>query len=203
MRLSILQMNPDRHQRGQRQTMTAPPEDLGTMIGKMQTVRSTDDRVELIAKNIQVGRVAPAVHVFAAQSLTDRCGDKWCVQPRNWLGEVKQIANHIAANVRYTLDTYGIDTYRTPTRTIQLALGDCDDMAALGGAVLQAVGYPIRIKVIQMQGQPDFHHIYLMVGIPPEEPEPEQWIPFDPTQPQNPVGYEPAGIIDSRLYNVI
>jgi len=171
------------------------------MTGKMATVGSTDDRVELIAKNIQVGRVSSEVHVFAAQALTDRCDDRWCVQPRNWLGEVTQIADHIAANVRYTLDTFGIDTYRTPQRTIQLAMGDCDDMAALGGAVLQAVGYPIMIKVIQMQGQHDFHHIYLVVGLPPEAPE--QWIPFDPTQPLNAVGYEPAAIIDSRLYNVV
>jgi len=166
----------------------------------MATVGSTDDRVELIAKNIQVGRVSEDIHIFAAQALTDRCGGRWCVEPRNWLGEVAQIADHITANVRYTLDTFGIDTYRTPQRTLQLAMGDCDDMAALGGAVLQAVGYPIMIKVIQMEGQPDFHHIYLVAGLPPDSPQ--QWIAFDPTQAAHPVGYEPVGIVDSRLYEV-
>jgi len=170
------------------------------MRGKLTTVSSTDDRVELIAKNIQIGRVSEDIHIFAAQALTDRCAGRWCVEPRNWLGEVTQIANRITANVRYTLDTFGIDTYRTPQRTLQLAMGDCDDMAALGGAVLQAVGYPIMIKVIRMEGQPDFHHIYLVVGLPPHDPE--QWIAFDTTQAENPVGYEAAGIEDSRLYEV-
>ena len=180
--------------------MTASMETLGTMRGKLTTVSSTDDRVELIAKNIQIGRVSEDIHIFAAQALTDRCAGRWCVEPRNWLGEVTQIANRITANVRYTLDTFGIDTYRTPQRTLQLAMGDCNDMAALGGAVLQAVGYPIMIKVIRMEGQPDFHHIYLVVGLPPHDPE--QWIAFDTTQAENPVGYEAAGIEDSRLYEV-
>ena len=169
------------------------------MKGRMTTVRSTDDRVELIAKNIQTGRIDARIHTFAAMALAQRCGDRWCVSPRDWAGEVQQIGSAIQNSERYTLDTYNIDTYRTPQRTLQMALGDCDDMAALGGAVLQAVGYPIMIKVIQMNGQADFHHIYLMVGLPPHDPR--NWIAFDPTQ-DIPVGAEPAGIIDSRLYEV-
>lgn len=169
------------------------------MRGRLTTVRSTDDRVELVARNIQKGRIAPLVHTHVAMALTDYCGDGWCVKPRNWDGEISAIADHIQGNVRYTLDTYGIDTYRTPTRTLQLAIGDCDDMAALGGAMLQAAGHPIRIKVIQMQGQPDFHHIYLLSGVPPEAPE--RWIAFDPTQTPA-VGAEPRGIVNSRIYEV-
>lgn len=169
------------------------------MRGTMATVSSTDDRVELIAQNIQKGRISPLVHTFAALALSQRCGDRWCVAPRDWSGEVQQLGNAIKDNVRYTLDTYNIDTYRTPDRTLQLAIGDCDDMAALGGAALQAAGYPIMIKVIQMSGQDDFHHIYLMVGLPPHDPS--NWVAFDPTQ-DIAVGAEPGGIIDSRLYEV-
>lgn len=165
----------------------------------MTTVTSTGDRVELIARNIQKGRIDPSVHTFAAMALAQRCGDRWCIQPRDWAGEVQQLGRAVQDRVRYTLDTFNIDTYRTPGRTLQMAIGDCDDMAALGGAALQAVGYPIRIKVIQMTGQNDFHHIYLMVGLPPHDPR--NWIPFDPTN-DTPVGAEPAGIIDSILYNV-
>lgn len=169
------------------------------MRGRIQTVESTDDRVELIAQNIQKGRIDPRVHTFAASALAQRCGDQWCINPRDWQGEVRQLGSAIQNAVRYTLDTYDIDTYRTPQRTLQLAIGDCDDMTSLGGAVLQAVGYPIMIKVIQMQGMSDFHHIYLVAGLPPHDPD--SWIAFDPTQ-EIPVGAEPAGIIDSRLYEV-
>ena len=169
------------------------------MRGKLKTVSSTDDRVELIAKNIQKGRIDPRVHTFAALALAQRCGDRWCVAPRDWRGEVAQLGRAIQDQVRYTLDTYNIDTYRTPQRTLQLAIGDCDDMTSLGGAALQAVGYPVMIKVIQMTGMSDFHHIYLIVGLPPHDPG--DWIAFDPTQ-DIPVGAEPAGIIDERLYEI-
>ncbi len=169
------------------------------MRGRMATVRSTDDRVELIAQIIQKGRISPLVHTHVATALTSYCADGWCVKPRNWSGEVNAIADYIQQNVRYTLDTYGIDTYRTADRTLQLAMGDCDDMAALGGAMLQAAGHPVRIKVIQMQGQPDFHHVYLLSGLPPEGPA--QWIAFDPTQTPS-VGSEPRGIMNSRIYEV-
>ena len=169
------------------------------MRGRIKKVRTTDDRVELIAGNIQKGRISPLVHTHVAEALTDYCPDGWCIRPRDWLGEVNAIADHIQRNVRYTLDTYGIDTYSTPDRTLQLAKGDCDCMTALGGAMLQAAGHPIRIKVIQMDGQPDYHHIYLLSGIPPEEPT--QWIPVDATQVPA-VGAEPRGIANSLLYEV-
>jgi len=182
----------------QRRTMTAEKA-LRTMEGRVVTVNSVDDRVEIIARNIQDGRTDPAVHTFASKALTERCGNRWCVPARDWQGEVAQVAAAIQDNVRYTLDTHNLDTYRTPRRTLQLAMGDCDDMAALGGAVLQAVGYPVMIKVIQLQGQPDFHHVYLVVGVPPSEPE--TWIAFDTTH-ENPVGYEPPGIEDSKIYEV-
>lgn len=172
---------------------------LSDMTGRLTTVRSTDDRVELIAKNIQKGRISPRVHVFAAAALAQKCDGRWCIAPKDWAGEVRQLGAAIQNNVRYTLDTHNIDTYRTPDRTLQMAIGDCDDMAALGGAALQAVGYPILIKVIQMQGEPDFHHIYLAVGVPPHDPG--TWVAFDPTQ-EIPVGAEPAGIIDQRYYEV-
>lgn len=172
---------------------------LSDMTGRMVTVRSTDDRVELIAKNVQKGRISPAVHVFAAAALSQKCDGEWCIPPMKWRAEVQQLGKAIQDNVRYTLDTYNIDTYRTPDRTLQMAIGDCDDMTALGGAVLQAVGYPVMIKVIQLNGMSDFHHIYLVVGLPPHDPQ--QWVAFDPTQ-RIPVGAEPYGIIDSRHYEI-
>jgi len=169
------------------------------MRGKMRTVRSTDDRVGFVTENIHKGRVSGMVHTFASMALTDYCGDTWCVAVRDWLGEACTMMDYVRANVRYTLDTRDIDTYRTPDRTLQLAMGDCDDMVALLGAALQAVGHAVRIKVIQMRGQDDFHHIYLLVGLPPHAPE--QWIPLDPTQPFD-CGWEPDGIVREKIYEV-
>ena len=162
-------------------------------------MRSTDDRVRYVAANIQKGKRSGKVHTLASMALTDYCGSGWCVAPRDWAGEICALTDYIKNNVRYTLDTHGIDTYRTPDRTIDLAMGDCDDMTALAGAALQAVGYPAWIKVIQLRGQPDFHHIYILTAIPPNDPQ--RMIAVDPSQPFG-CGYEPPGIQRQRIYKI-
>ena len=172
---------------------------LRTIKTRIKNVRNTDDRVKFIARNIAKYRTNAEIHTFAAQALTDFCGGTWCVQPRDWLGEVCAISEHIKNNVRYTLDTYGIDTYRTPIRTLQLAMGDCDDMAQLAGAMLQAVGYPVMIKVIQTPDQDDFNHIYIMAGMPPQNPK--KFVAVDPSQPFG-CGWEAEGVVRQKVYKV-
>ena len=159
------------------------------------------DRVQYIAKSIRgkQGKQSKIVHGFAALALTDWCGDDWCVEPRDWIGEVNAVLGFVRDNVRYTLDTYGIDTYRTPERTVQASMGDCDDMTALIGAVAQAVGYPVKIKIIRLKGSDDFHHIYPLVGIPPHNPS--EWLSMDATQPYA-AGWEPPGILEAKVYEV-
>ena len=179
--------------------MTANRRTLQSIKVKTRHVANTDQRVGHVARNIRLGRASGKVHAFAAMALTDSCGGDWCIQPRDWLGEVCALADHVKRNVRYTLDTYGIDTYRTPDRTLDLAMGDCDDMTALAGAALQAVGYPVKIKVIQMRGQHTFHHIYLLAGLPPQKPS--RWIAVDPSQPFG-CGWEPEGITRQKIYRV-
>lgn len=78
-------------------------------------------------------------------------------------------------------------------------MGDCDDLTALLGAVGQAVGYPVQIKVIRLKGYDEFHHIYPLFGIPPHAPK--QWLAMDASQPFN-VGWEPEGIIEAEVYEV-
>lgn len=172
---------------------------LATMRGRTQKVNSVDDRVGVIIENIKKGEKSPIVHVFAGQAVTDFCGDGWCVDPRDWEGEVDALHGHILRNVRYTLDAVGYDTYRSAERTIQIAFGDCDDIAALSGAAFRAIGYHVKVKVIKTAGNQDFHHVYILVGLPPENPR--SWIPVDPAFYQSP-GEEAAGIREQKIYEI-
>jgi hypothetical protein len=169
------------------------------MRGRVRQVKNTNDRVGIIIGLIKKGKKSRYVHSFASMALTDFSGNDWAIQPRDWLGEVHALADFIQSNVRYTLDPFGIDTYSTPERTIQMAKGDCDDMVILSGAMLQSVGYPIKIKVIRLEGQPEFHHIYMLVGLPPERVQ--KWIAFDPSQPES-CGAEPPGIAQYRIFDM-
>jgi len=202
-------MNPNQsarqHQHSQsrqkRTRSTVPLSQWQGMRTRTRTVKNTKDRVQYIAKSIQgkQGKQSRLVHGFAALALTDFCGDRWCVEPRNWEAEANEVLGFVRDNIRYTLDTYGIDTYRTPERTIQAAFGDCDDMTALIGGMMQAVGFPVRIKVIRLRGFDDFHHIYPLVGIPPHAPS--QWLAMDATQPHA-LGWEPDGIVEDKIYEI-
>lgn len=172
---------------------------LTTMRGRTQKVNSVDDRVGVIIENILTGEKSGLVHIFAGQAVTDFCGDDWCVAPRDWEGEADALHGHIKRNVRYTLDPVGHDTYRSADRTIQLAFGDCDDIAALSGAAFRAIGYQVKVKVIRTAGNEDFHHVYILVGLPPENPY--SWIPVDPAYYESP-GQEAPGIQEQKIYDV-
>jgi len=71
-------------------------------------------------------------------------------------------------NVRYVHDIGGVDTFQSPPRTIAYGRGDCDDMAILIMAVAIAMGFErarVLAKVIQTQGNPDYNHIYPIIGV--------------------------------------
>jgi hypothetical protein len=107
------------------------------------------------------------------------------VRPRDYLAEIRALFEWVQRNVRYTRDPVRVEVLHSARRMLQLRAGDCDDMAILLGAMLQAVGHPVRIVLTG----PDplrpcfFSHVYLHAhhrGV---------WIPLDPTMP-HPMGWE-------------
>lgn len=121
------------------------------------------------------------------------------VPARNPSAEVNAIFNYIQSNIRYTHDVEGMDTYRRARRTAQMKIGDCDDMAILAGALLQMIGYPVRLKVISVSGE-GYEHIYLLVGVPVENPA--SWIPFDPSVSRSSVGWETDRIAYDEVFEL-
>lgn len=83
-----------------------------------------------------------------------------------------------------------------------LIVHNCDDQVILLGAMLQSIGYPIALKVIEsVDSTHGWNHIYLLVGVPPSAPQ--RWIPLDPTVSQ-PMGWElpPQYVRRSAIYYV-
>jgi len=158
-------------------------------------VRNLNDRIRIIVEKIKEGKRDPLVRKLAADAVRN-------VAPRDWLGEVAAIFEFVRQNVRYTLDVHGLDTYQRARRTLQLGIGDCDDQVILLGAMLQSIGYPIALKVIEsVDSDHGWNHIYLLVGVPPSAPQ--RWIPLDPTVSQ-PMGWElpPQYVRRSAIYYV-
>ena len=50
------------------------------------------------------------------------------------------VYKYIRERVRYTPDINGVETIQAPLVTLQLGIGDCDDMALLAATLLEAAG---------------------------------------------------------------
>ena len=155
--------------------------DLPTATTRIHKVDSLEDRIKWIKKMVEKGVRDPteravlwqAVH----QELGAMCGQDWCVKERDWMGELDAIYNFVRANVRYSHDVTGIDTYQSPLRTLQAHGGDCDCLTTLIAALCKMVGYSVKARVIKTTGSDDWNHVYCMVGLPP--PRPTRWVAMD------------------------
>lgn len=171
--------------------------------------RNIHDRVRYIDKMIRKYREDPRIREIGAAILTKKCAGRggkyegsWCVAEKDWYGEIDAVFSELRKRVRFTRDVISKDTYQSPKRTIaQFNIGDCDDFTISLGSVLQSVGYPLKIRIIQTVPNDDFNHVYLMVGVPPMAPR--DWIAADASVPE-PLGFQAPSdiVIKVRDYTV-
>lgn len=134
------------------------------------------------------------IRQLAVEIVTERCrrpnartGDGgWCIPERDRWAEVVAIFQFVRANVRYTGDTYGLDTYQTGRRTLELRAGDCDDFTILLAGMLLSIGHHVRLKSVELREEPGgFSHIYAEVLLD------RHWRPLDASSSRIP-GWEVA-----------
>ena len=112
------------------------------------------------------------------------------VKPKDYLAEIKALFEWVQQHIRYTKDTFQVEVLHSAKRMLELRAGDCDDMAILLGAMLEAIGHPVRLAL----SGPDplrqdlFTHIYLEVF------HKGRWIPLDATMP-HPMGWAPRTMV--------
>ena len=108
------------------------------------------------------------------------------VTPKDYLAEMKALFEWVQQHIRYTKDTFGVEVLHSAKRMLELRAGDCDDMTILLGAMLEAIGHPVRLVIIGSDPlrQDLFTHIYLEVF------HKGRWIPLDATMP-HPMGWGP------------
>jgi len=159
-------------------------------------VGTIDERVKHVVNMIQKGRRDPNVRAFAVKAVSKKCGKDWCIAERDWWGECAAVFKAIRKNARYVRDAWRLDTFQHPGRTLEFGGGDCDDYTILSGSALQAIGFPVKVRVIQTAGSPDFNHVFLIVGLPPRAPT--KWAAFD-TSINRPPGWHPPRNMIQRI----
>jgi hypothetical protein len=152
-----------------------------------RTVANIQERVDYIGERIRKDSLKPIIREKALAVLTRKCettsgGKRWCITPKDYESEVRalyaavQDANSDTA-LRYVRDHVVVDQFTAADKLIKLKGGDCDDGTILLGAMLRSVGYPTKMRVIQDSNSSTWSHIYLLVGLPPTNPN--KWVPLD------------------------
>jgi len=157
---------------------TAPKISLGHI---SKGALGTQQTVEHIQALIRAG----AKDFYVRQKAIDILLEKH-VKPKDYLAEIKALFEWVQQQIRYTKDTFQVEVLHSARRMLELRAGDCDDMAILLGAMLEAIGHPVRLVIIGPDPlrQDLFTHIYLEVF------HKGRWIPLDATMPY-PMGWGP------------
>lgn len=103
---------------------------------------------------------------------------------RDQLAEVDALFSFVRDHIRYVRDVRGIETLATPTKTLEMKAGDCDDQSTLLAAMLESLGYRTRFVIVAFNGSPYFAHVYLQAMTR------EGWVNLDPTE-DHAVGWAP------------
>jgi len=169
---------------------TNPTEPKGTVYKVGDDIES---RVVQIRDQIRKGKVDPKIRQLTMAVINKKCGNKWCIPEKAWGREVGAIFGFIRSKVRYTRDVAGVDTFQHPVRTFQFGGGDCDCIVIALAAMLQSVGYPVKLHLMHTKGADTWSHILLLVGLPPQNPT--KWLALDGSVAQPAGWYPPREII--------
>lgn len=90
--------------------------------------------------------------------------------------ELQAIYDYVKEKIRFVRDPRGIDYIYDPVATLQRGIGDCDDHVVVLGSLVQAIGYPIKIRAISLDGR-HYTHVYVLAGV--MDADGGMWIPMD------------------------
>ena len=152
-------------------------------------VAGTDQTVREIARLVRYDLERPQLRLYATRLLNNAH-----IPSKSHHREARTIFGHVVRKVRYQKDPVGIETVQSPTVTLALGAGDCDDHTGLVAGLAMAVGIPARFRVI---GYPD-----RLVHIFPELFVDWRWYPADTTEPKRGFGWRPPKFPVERVYNL-
>ena len=166
------------------------------MVLKVANVHTLDQRVKYIQQMIKKGRNDPRIRALTVKIVSKKCGNKFCHDEKDHVSEIKAVFDWIRKNVRYVRDNYDRDTFQHPVRTLEFVGGDCDDYSITLASMLQSIGYPVKLRVIQTTNSSDWNHIYIRVGLPPGNPT--HWMDLDGSE-NRPAGWAPPKSLIKRV----
>jgi len=150
-------------------------------LGTRETLKRIRDEVQKDKRNTWLRDQAQRI-----------CSD---VEGKDWYGEIVAIFDFVQDNIRYSLDTNGIEVVQAPHLTLRLKYGDCDDFTALLCGLLEHMGHTTFLCAVGFGAEENYSHILaLCSGAGGETP----LIALDATEPY-PCGWFPPGVTYAML----
>jgi hypothetical protein len=200
----------------------------------LHIVRNLNERVAFIQRAIydpadaerakrglkpKSGSLQPEINAAARAVVSRKChtttgGVRWCTTPKDYEAEIVAIFTAVQEAkspiaLRYVRDHAYVDQFTAAKKLIRVRGGDCDDGTILLGSLLMSIGYTIRLRVIQDTQASTWSHIYLLVGMPPQQGQnARRWIPLDwSVYPFQRAGWQAPGAdsvaLDGRAAGVV
>lgn len=153
-------------------------------------VAGTDATVEEIARLVTYDLQRPQLRLLATRVLNHAH-----IRSKDHLEEAKRLYRFVVQRVRYQKDPVGLETVQSPTATLTIGAGDCDDLSGLLAGLAMAVGIPARLRVVGYS-EDDLVHIFpeLLIG--------HRWYSADATEPGHGFGWRPQRFPVERVYNL-
>jgi hypothetical protein len=140
---------------------------------------------EIVIKSIKIDQIVR----ITAQKILEHDHIKNNKQTeRNDREEIISILRWVKANIRYTKDPFGIETFYFPQAMLLFnATGDCDDFSILLSALYRSIGYSTRFRAMAGKNKKLIHHVYIEVFLPQEK----KWVGVDAIHKKKPHFYIP------------
>lgn len=103
---------------------------------------------------------------------------------KNYRDFVRALQHFVRDQIRYVPDVDGVETLQTPTRTLQIRTGDCDDKSTLLAALLASIGLATRFIALGFKGGP-YSHVMVQVKLG------TRWIPLETIVDEKEPGWFP------------
>lgn len=99
------------------------------------------------------------------------------LKQQDFLGEAKLIQEFVRDQIRYVKDPRNVELIQTPTKTLEIGQGDCDDKSILVSTLLECLGMPTRLAAVGFNNSDFCSHVLVEVYIN------RQWHYVETTEP--------------------
>lgn len=107
------------------------------------------------------------------------------IWPKDYVSEYTAILNWVRRNIRYVRDPVTMEQVQSPSATLAMRSGDCDDMSVLIAALVGHVGGQSRFAAGGFNRGPDGRVVLSHVWTEALDPASGKWIVLDPVPGRN------------------